>query len=477
VRVSRTAAAVAALTLLGGLIRFWHLGSQSYWLDESYTVDLVSRGFGDMLSTIPRTESTPPLYYVLAWVWAKVFGTSEAGLRSLSALVGTAAVPVFYAAGRELFSKRVGVVAAALAAVNPFFVWQSQEARSYSLLVLLSALSLYCFARALRRQTARDFALWAVVAGLALLTHYFSIFLLLPEAAWLIWATRNRAALLASGGAAIVGLALLPLALEQRSHPYTAFIAGIALRARIEDLPKKIVTGELGTFTPLIGPIAGAILVGAIVFALVRGGRWRRTEWLLLGLAACAAAIPLLLAVAGTDYVLPRNMLPVYVPIVVAAAAGLALAGRIGVAATAAICVIAVVVNVQVTRDARLQRADWRGAAHVIGEPSTTRAIVISPEWDEKPLRLYAGSLPEMPASGARVREVIVIAEEHVRDTSEPTVPPGFRGVFGRQTASWRLIRYASPSPQQVTPGSLAASKIGPKPATVLIQQPKEPSP
>ena len=89
---------LALLTALGAALRFWELGSQSFWFDESYTVDLVGRGFLDMLAAIPDTESTPPLFYVLAWPWAQLFGDSEAGLRSLSAVIGTAAVPVAWRA-------------------------------------------------------------------------------------------------------------------------------------------------------------------------------------------------------------------------------------------------------------------------------------------------------------------------------------------------------------------------------------------
>ena len=51
-----------------------------------------------MLGLIPQTESTPPLYYCVAWVWARVFGFGEAGLRSLSALCRGATVPVVYCA-------------------------------------------------------------------------------------------------------------------------------------------------------------------------------------------------------------------------------------------------------------------------------------------------------------------------------------------------------------------------------------------
>src|SRR4051794_41772454 len=86
-----------------------------------------------MLSTIPRTESTPPLYYLLAWVWAKLFGTGEAGLRSLSAVIGTATVPVVWRAARGFFTtRRVALAAAALAAGDPDFLWDSPEARSYA---------------------------------------------------------------------------------------------------------------------------------------------------------------------------------------------------------------------------------------------------------------------------------------------------------------------------------------------------------
>jgi uncharacterized membrane protein len=47
-----------------------------------------------MISGVASGESTPPLYYAIAWVWAKVLSTSESGLRSLSALLGTATIPV-----------------------------------------------------------------------------------------------------------------------------------------------------------------------------------------------------------------------------------------------------------------------------------------------------------------------------------------------------------------------------------------------
>ena len=76
--------ALAALIAAAAAIRFSTLDVQSYWDDEAATVSLVRLDFWKMLQTIPKTESTPPLYYILAWVWARLFGTGEFALRSLS---------------------------------------------------------------------------------------------------------------------------------------------------------------------------------------------------------------------------------------------------------------------------------------------------------------------------------------------------------------------------------------------------------
>src|SRR3954452_11162096 len=114
---------LAGITIAGALLRVLTLDVQSYWLDEGATVNILHKGFGHMFSAIASGESTPPLYYVVAWLWAKAFGTGEVGLRSLSALFGTATIPVAYLLGRDLIGRRTGLVAAALCAFNPLLIW------------------------------------------------------------------------------------------------------------------------------------------------------------------------------------------------------------------------------------------------------------------------------------------------------------------------------------------------------------------
>jgi uncharacterized membrane protein len=94
--------ALALVCAAAAALRFATLDAQSLWYDESVTAQLMSPRLGGMLHALPDSESTPPLYYVLAWLWTQLFGTGEAGLRSLSALLGTATVPVVWALGRRL---------------------------------------------------------------------------------------------------------------------------------------------------------------------------------------------------------------------------------------------------------------------------------------------------------------------------------------------------------------------------------------
>jgi len=109
--------AVVGLTALAAALRFSTLGLQSYRHDEAVTAGRV------LYASLPRTmhevwagESTPPLYYLLAWLWSHLFGVREAGLRSLSALFGTATIPLAYLVGRELIGRRAGLPVAAIVA-------------------------------------------------------------------------------------------------------------------------------------------------------------------------------------------------------------------------------------------------------------------------------------------------------------------------------------------------------------------------
>src|SRR5215217_8250521 len=178
--------AVTGVLVAAAALRFSTLSLQSYYTDEATTVWLLQQSPVHMVHGIARTQSSPPLYFGVARVWSGLFGTGEVGLRSLSALAGTATVLVAYLAGARLLSRRAGLVAASLAAVSPFMVWYSQEARSYALFTLLATLSIYLYACV--REDARPALVvaWAAVCEASIWTHYFAVYLVATEAFLLV---------------------------------------------------------------------------------------------------------------------------------------------------------------------------------------------------------------------------------------------------------------------------------------------------
>ncbi|HKO23412.1 MAG TPA: glycosyltransferase family 39 protein, partial [Chloroflexota bacterium] len=167
---------VVALTVLGAVTRFYHLGSRSLWLDETYTAQSVR--FPTLGGVMTWTSGDPdqmPLMNLLAWM-LRGFGGSEWSVRLPSALAGTLDVLAIYYLATRLFRPRVGLVAALLVAILPFSVWYGQEARPYALLMLLATLQILFSYRAAVYARARDWGALVLVTVLNLYTHYLSLF-------------------------------------------------------------------------------------------------------------------------------------------------------------------------------------------------------------------------------------------------------------------------------------------------------------
>jgi mannosyltransferase len=464
----RLTRALLALTLLGAALRFSTLGVQSYWVDEAVTVHLLHHSLGGLIAAIPDSESTPPLYYVIAWLWAKLFGTGEFGLRSLSALFGTAAVPVAYVAGARLVTARAGLVLAALTAVSPLLVWFSQEARAYALLALLCAASLAVFPRALER---RGLWLWALVCVLALATHYFAIFVVLPEALLLVRRLGRRSAG-AIAPVAIAGLALLPLAIHQASNDRADFIREIALGKRILQVPKQYLVGFDAPLEALATVLA-LVLACYAIWLLVRCGdaTERRGARLAGVIALVALGLPLVLALVGIDYLITRNLIGGWFPVMTMVAAGLGVraAPRAGALATGALCAVMLAVLVAVEANPTYQRSDWRGAAKILGPPTPVgRAFVIIPAAGSEALGLYTPDLHVMGGQFVRVNQIDVIATAQHEEGQTPgpprpsrpvPPPPGFVFVGGKAAKTYTALRYRS---MDAAGGAVDVGSLGP---------------
>jgi mannosyltransferase len=453
-----------AITVAGAAIRFATLTSQSYWLDESQAAHELSLSFGHMLSAWSRAEWNPPLYLIVAWPWAKVFGTGEAGVRSLSAIFGTALIPVIYLCGRELVSRRAGLIAAALTALNPFMVWYSQEAREYMLLTLLCTVSLLFFARAVRRSDPasqprhRDLAWWAVFSALALLTQYFAGFLVLAEGLWLIWRLRSRASVAAL---AVQGLAVgpfIPHVLPQLRNP-AQFIVSQPLELRIKQVPITFAFNTLYKSSLVTWGLVGGAVAVAIVIALLLAGatdRQLKGAGLAAGLGAFVIIVPLLMALVGHDDFLARGLMPAWPPLAIAFAAACAAPRTRVVGAALAVVLLGSFVwaGLRIDSDQVFQRPDWDGVAAALGTDTTQqRAVVAYPgQFATGPLSVLMPRVPWAgpglsPTSGTTpgtTTELDIVANEG--QTLAPDLG-GARLIGHRIVAPYLVDRFALPAP------------------------------
>ncbi len=488
----RALLAVGALTVLAAVLRFYRIAHQGFWFDEANTVLLVHFSPGKMIGLIPKTESTPPLYYCVAWVWARIFGYGQAGLRSFSAVCGVLLVPIAYGAGAKLVSRRAGLIAAALTTCSPLLIWYSQEARSYEMLACLSALSLLAFAYARERPTPRLLAAWVVASALALATHYYASLVIVPEAVWLLLAHRRRRPVqIAFAIVGLCGLGLIPLALSQNGTGNVNWIAHAPFGRRLGQLIPQFAIGFDGPAHSVLEPVAIAILVLAAVLVLTRSDPAPRRGALIAGgIALAGLLINLLLIAAGIDNLITRNVLALWTPAALFVAGGLAAprARRVGLVAAAVLCGIGVATAVGVALDRNLERPDWRvvaralgtmprsssgvGGGRVTGAPVRGRAILVQHYRDLLPLKLYLPGLKSMSGRGATVTELDVVSFTSPASAgfcwwgSACNLWPsrmqasyrvaGFHAVWRRHALQFTILRLVASRPVRLTPGEVS---------------------
>jgi hypothetical protein len=413
------------------------------------------------LATVPHSESTPPLYYLVAWLWSRPLGTGEAAMRSLSALAGTASVAVIYLGARALpLPRRCGLVAAAIVAVSPVLVWFSQDARAYALAFLLTAISFLFFARARRSGTTRDLAWWAIGSALAVATHYFAGFVIVPEAVLLLAAKVPRRRVATAIVAVIAAAALLlPIALRQAENAHAGWISEQPLGQRLERAGAKLLGADNGNEHGLRQPgpiplgVPAALAVVALALLLWGGDRReRRGAAIAAAVGLAGVGLPLLLGVFGADYLDGRNLIPVFVPLIVLLGAGLGVrrAGWAGLAVAGAFCLCSLVYTIEIDRLPRLQREDLRNAARQIEPLRPGTAVVTIRYSGNQPLHYYlgarfaAGVLPPL-------REIDLVGSATAERSARHLLPPAFHQVESRPVSyNFTLTRFRAAHPVRV---------------------------
>jgi mannosyltransferase len=280
---------------LASALRWGGLGRQSIAFDESFSLAVGQAGWSTLFEAILSDGVHPPLFYVIHKLALATFGISEFGQRFPAALFSILAVAMVYRAGKVIFSRRVGLWAAILLAINPLQVWLAQEARMYTLFTLLTIASMFFFWQAI--QSGRFWA-WlglALTHATLFLIHYFSFLVPTIQFVFLILTfSRNHHRLrLWALTQFVAAIPLLPWLFVTAMRPAQTFGIGFLLTPTSADLLLTYLNLYMGSsflWWPIVmvGVMAVMIILAQALRKvpphkyLIRHGRLLLLLWLLL---------------------------------------------------------------------------------------------------------------------------------------------------------------------------------------------------
>ncbi len=266
------------IVILGFLIRLINL-NQSFWLDEAISAVTIQRlSFDQIITVFSKSDFHPPLYYLFLKLWSGFFGFSEVSLRFPSVIFGCGTIIFGYLIAKHLVSKKAGLIAALLIAINPLLVYYSQEARMYSLVTFLVSGAIWFLIK------KRPF--WYLLfLSASLYTDYLPWFMI---PVYLLVAENKRAVLKWTGIAILVITPWLPFLISQINNSLSAGsgtwgdLLGRVTLKNIGLFPVKFVFGRIS----LTDKFAYAMVFGsgvALYLALALKG-FSQKIWLWLAL-------------------------------------------------------------------------------------------------------------------------------------------------------------------------------------------------
>ena len=140
------------IILTGFLIRYSFIGHESLWPDEALYLFIAKNLSLNPLKIIDESGKpffqNPPLFmYLLSFVFRLIGGTSIKIAHLVTVLMDTGTIILIGYIGTCLYDKKVGLLSAALLAVNPLHVWISTRILTDIPLVFFIYLSLYFLIR------------------------------------------------------------------------------------------------------------------------------------------------------------------------------------------------------------------------------------------------------------------------------------------------------------------------------------------
>jgi mannosyltransferase len=258
--------AVVACTAAAGVLAWYRIGHDSFWLDEAASLRFVR----DTSWTGILTESNGnmPVYLGFLKLWVP-YAKSEATVRALSTIPFVLTVPVVALIGRRIGGYRVGLLAAAIVATHPLLVRYGQEARSFSLVTCLTATGVFAFIAGVQDRNARMLLAGVILLAIAPYAHPVAGLTALALLVWLWWLPAQALPVDRRWALGIFGVIVAPLALVlARAGSSSLSWTGRGRHGGVASLLSVVWQNASGTLAGLIvagGAAAGCVLAAAII--------------------------------------------------------------------------------------------------------------------------------------------------------------------------------------------------------------------
>ena len=180
------------LLLAGFFWKLFYIGHRDICLDEPFTIFNAQKSIGEIINLSTANEPTPPLFMLLMHYWIKLFGIGPFSVRFLPLVFNAFTLPFIYFTGKRFFSFWTGLVASGLFLFSNYHFFFGLETRTYSLLSLETAASLYFYLRYTENLKDRRAITGLIISNLLLIyTHYFGWFVILSQVIPIFIYTRN----------------------------------------------------------------------------------------------------------------------------------------------------------------------------------------------------------------------------------------------------------------------------------------------
>lgn len=365
---------ISKFLLLGNSIR----------LDESQSLWQTSHSITGTLKVVAQDVHVP-LYHLILHFWQFYLGPNIVTARLLSMIFFLATIPLVYLIARRILSVNWSLLAVTLFSFSPFLNWYANEARMYTLLLFVSALSQYFFLRVIREKGKKGWLWYSISALIGVYTHYFFVFNLLTQGIFFLLNRKNFAPhTLKKFIALAVGLAIalapwmvyfVSLGSASNTTPNLSAPSSVDLFNAFSQFSFGFQTDAANTILVSSWPL----LVAVALLAVKRGQR----VTLPVGYMLAAALVPVMLAFALSFLVAPffvsRYMVSCVAPLVIVGVWFISNYGRyLSKAVTALLIVVISLASLQqYASSATPVKEEYRAAAELISRNARSQDVVV----------------------------------------------------------------------------------------------------